>query len=271
VTVTGEDEIGDVAKAVNSMANSLARYMRGMRALMANISHELRSPLARASLAIGIVEEALPPEYVLPKTVRNAPEAAGDAKKHMAAKYLSALREELRHMDTLIETTLLVQKLEIQQEDVQMADVDFSALCADVWKRYEAMFERSVFSAKASIPPGLTVTGNRMLLLQILGNLLDNCLKYTSTGGEIRFSLVSESEKALLCVENSYTCVDESQLEHIFEPFYRIDQSTGTGVGLGLSLVQKTVKLHGGEIMAVSTDIGLRVRIQLPLADFVEK
>jgi signal transduction histidine kinase len=271
VTVSGKDEIGDVARAVNSMADSLARHMRGMRALMINISHELRSPLTRASLAIGIVEEALPPEYVLQKTVQEAPEAAGDAKKHLAAKYLNALREELNHMDTLIATTLLVQKLEIQQEEVQMANVDFSTLCADVWKRYEAMFERSGLSSRASITSGLTVMGNRTLLLQLMGNLLDNCLKYTTKGGEIRFSLVAKSKKAFFCVENSYDRVEESQLEHIFDPFYRIDQATGTGVGLGLALVQKTVELHGGEIMAVSTDIGLCICIQLPLADFVEK
>jgi two-component system sensor histidine kinase CpxA len=266
VTATGKDEIGDVAKAVNAMVDSLARYIRGMRALMVNISHELRSPLARASLAIGIVEEALPPEYVLPRTIQGAPEAAGDAKKHMVAKYLNVLREELNHMDTLIETTLLVQKLEIRQEDVQMAHVDFSTLCADVCKRYEVMFERSGFSSKAAIMPGLTVMGNRTLLLQLLGNLLDNCLKYTSKGGEIRFSLVSKSKKAFLYVENSYDYVEESQLERIFDPFYRIDQATGTGVGLGLSLAQKTVQLHGGEIMAVSTDIGLCICIQFPLA-----
>ncbi len=268
VTVSGKGEIADVAGAVNAMADSLALHIRAMRSLVTNISHELRSPLARANLALGIVEESLPPGYTLPPDVRDEDGAdPADAKKRMAAKYLTALQEELAHMETLISTTLLTQKMEVQHESIAMALLDFSSLCENVWKRYKIMFQRSALVPAGSITPGLLVSGNKTLLMQLLTNLLDNCLKYTSKGGEIRFSLGVRSGKCLLCVENSYDRVDEAKLDHIFDPFYRIDQATGTGVGLGLSLVQKTAKLHGGEIMAVPTEIGLCICMQLPLAE----
>ena len=269
VTVTGKDEIGEVANAVNVMAEALARHVRGMRALLANVSHELRSPLARANLALGIVEESLPQGYTTqPNTEPDsgADEVDEGIRKQKTVKYLTVLQEELNHMDTLIGTTLLTQKLDMQQESVPMETVDFSALCEDIWFRYKTMFRRHGLTSAGCVTPGMVISGNKTLLLQLLANLLDNCLKYTSRGGEVRFTLRDRSDKCLLCVENSHEGMDEAALDHIFDPFYRIDQAVGTGAGLGLSLVQKTVQLHGGEVMAVPTDLGLCLCIQLPLA-----
>lgn len=272
VTVAGKDEISEVANAVNSMAAALDRHVRGMRAFVVNISHELRSPLARANLALGILEDALPPEYVRPpeNVPENSPESAppspAGAKRRLAAKYLAVLQEELAHMEMLIGTTLLTQKIEMRQENIGMKPVDFSALCEDAWARYNPMLARAALVTSEAIALGLVVSGNRTLLLQLLSNLLDNCLKYTPAGGEVRFTLQARQNKCLLCVENSHDQIDAAALDHIFDPFYRIDQVTGTGVGLGLSLVQKTVVLHGGEIMAVPTEMGLCICMQLPLA-----
>ncbi|CAK7003020.1 MAG: Adaptive-response sensory-kinase SasA [Desulfovibrio sp.] len=269
VTAAGYDEIAEVGQAINTMADELARTLRGMRALIANISHELRSPLARANLALGILEESLPPEYVTFPEERNGSEDGEDetaANKRLSVKYLTALQEELTHMETLIGTTLLTQRLETQQESVSVGILDFSSLCEKAWNRYNPMFGRNNLAAAGSIEPGLKVSGNATLLAQLLANLLDNALKYTDTGGEVRFSLQQKHGKCLLHVENSHAKLNEATLDHIFDPFYRIDQATGTGVGLGLALVQKTVLLHGGEIMAVPTDIGLCICMQLPLA-----
>lgn len=261
ISVSGKDEISDVAVAVNAMAETLARHVRGMRSLVANVSHELRSPLARANLALGIVEESLPPGYVVREET-----PGDDAGKRMAAKYLTALQEELNHMDALIGTTLLTQKLVMQQEEVEMKPVDFSALCGNVWERYAGIFTRSMLVPAGKIDAGIIVSGNEPLLMQLLTNLLDNCLKYTSRQGEIRFTAEVRQGKCMVRVENSYELAEEANLDYLFEPFYRMNQATGTGVGLGLSLVQKTVELHHGEIMAAPTEIGLCVCMQLPLA-----
>lgn len=268
VTAAGKDEINDVATAVNTMADSLARNVRGLRALVVNLSHELRSPLARANIALGILEESLPPAYVNPP---DAPEGEAEspaaARKRLSARYLAALQEEMAHMETLIGTTLLTRKLEVESENVPMEPVDFSSLCENVWKRYKPMFVRSALVPSDAVTPGLTVSGNRTLLLQLLTNLLDNSLKYASRGGEVRFSLTGHSGKCALRVENSHEGISEADLDHIFDPFYRVDQATGTGVGLGLALVRKTVWLHGGEVKAEPTGIGLCICLQLPLAD----
>jgi two-component system sensor histidine kinase CpxA len=267
VSVTGKDEISEVAEVVNAMAANLARNVRSIRAFVANASHELRSPLARANLALEIVEESLPQEYVHAPGHEGAwDEEPSAIRKRMASKYLTSLKEELTHMNTLIGTLLLTQKLEVRQEEALMSPMDFSSLCVEVCDRYSPMFARSNLTFETSVKPELQVLGNRTLLLQMLTNLLDNALKYTKKDGEIHFTVSDRSKKCMVCVENSYEQMKDSDLEQIFLPFHRINQPTGTGVGLGLSLVQKTVALHEGEIMAVSTELGLCICIQLPLA-----
>ena len=271
VTVAGNDEISEVAHAVNSMADTLAKHVQGMRSLVVNVSHELRSPLARANLALGIIEESLPPEYggcaeslreERPGEHAHSPET----RRQMVIKYLAVLQEEMNHMDALIGTTLLTQKLDLQMESTPMDTVDLSLVCENSWERYEPMFTRAGFSLRVEISRGAVIVGNAILLAQMLTNLLDNCLKYTEKNGEIHFSVTIRHGKCCLCIENSHDAMSEAQVDHIFDPFYRIDQATGTGIGLGLALVQKTVTLHKGEIMAVSTDIGLCICLQFPLA-----
>lgn len=266
VTVSGNDEIADLAVAVNSLAVDLARHVQGMRDLVINVSHELRSPLARANVALGIVEGALPPEYT--GHLERMREGAGRrpvSKEEVAAKYLASLQEELTHMDSLIGTTLLTQKLATQKDSMLLGSVDFSALCEEACEKYLPFMARHGFSFERAVTPGMIIRGNRVLLMQLLSNLLDNCLKYTDARGEVCLTLRQRQESCVLCLENSHEPLDPAKLDHIFDPFYRVDQATGTGVGLGLSLVQKTAELHGGNVMAVPTDIGLCVCVQLPL------
>lgn len=266
VTVSGNDEIADLAAAVNSLAKDLARHVQGMRDLVINVSHELRSPLARANVALGIVEESLPPEYTGHLAgAREESERRPPGKEEMVSRYLASLQEELTHMDSLIGTTLLTQKLATQRDSVLLEHVDFSALCEEVCEKYLPFMERHAFRFERTVAPGMAVRGNKLLLMQLLSNLLDNCLKYTDDRGEIRLTLRQRQEFCVLCLENSHEPLDHAKLDHIFDPFYRMDQATGTGVGLGLSLVQKTAELHGGNVMAVPTDIGVCMCVQLPL------
>lgn len=264
ITIDGDDEIAEVAKAVNLLSEGLSRHMRGMRDLVANVSHELRSPLARANLALGIMEEALPEAYTRPTLPEKAPGQAL-SQEETVAKYLISLQNELNHMDTLIDTTLLTQKLALQEYVVDAESVDFSTLCDEACEKYQALLERRTYVFTAAIRPGMFVRGNRTLLMQMLSNLLDNCLKYTTAHGEIQLTLAKRRDKCCLSLENSHEGMDQEKLDHIFDPFYRVDQHTGTGVGLGLSLVQKTIDLHGGDIMALPTDIGVCLCVQLPL------
>lgn len=269
VTVTGNDEITDLAKAVNMLTDSLTSHMRGLRDLVANVSHELRSPLTRAAVNLVIIEESLPPEYT---TVRKPGDSADRAtdKPALVAEYLASLHEELAHMESLISTTLLTRKLDVQKDAILTNVINLSALCEDACERYRALFARGAFTFCTGIEPGLSVMGNKILLMQLLSNLLDNCLKYTTPEGQILVSLDRRGKEAHLCVENSFDSLPPGEIQHIFDPYYQgsLHQNgqAGMGLGLGLAYVRKTAMVHGGGVAAEETHIGVRICARFPLA-----
>lgn len=268
VSIMGRDEITDVALAVNSLMENVTRHVRGMRELIANISHELRSPLARANLAVAMIEDALPPEIAAsgrnPEAARDTDEAR-ERKARLAAKYMVALREELGHMDKLIGATLLSSKLDAQSPEELTTPVSLSELCLGLCRRYEALFVKRDLLFSQDVALELVVTGEKLLLTQLVSNLLDNAVKYTAEKGEVRLRLEKRRGSAFLTLENSCGTINDEELERVFEPFFRIAQPTGNGVGLGLFLVQKIAGLHGGEAMVVGTDVGVCFCVRIPL------
>ena len=251
VTVAGADEIADVATAVNHMASTLARNIRGMRELVANISHELRSPLARMQISLAILEENMP----LP------------CKQNAAKNSLSRLHEELDHMNKLIGVTLLTSKLDLQQQKTVTTPVAFAEICAAMCRRQEPVFEEQGFTFTTDIEPDMTFPGDETLLSQMVSNLLDNAAKYTVSGGSVRLTLCRDGSTAVLAVENTHAPLAPDVLEHIFEPFYRGGIATGNGVGLGLSLVSKIAALHHGTTAVENTEAGVRFTVRIALVE----
>lgn len=245
VTVKGHDEIMDVARAVNHMADSLAKHIRSMRELVANISHEMRSPLARMQVSAAMLEE----------DVSGNPKATGR---------LALITEELGHMNRLIGATLLTSKLDLQSAAIPEGSVAFSELCAEVCRRHQPVFpEKKVFFA-CTIQEGITLPGDETLLTTLVSNLLDNAAKYTRENGSISLRLASGPDGVSLTVENEHEPLPEDMLEHLFEPFYRGGIATGNGVGLGLSLVRKIALLHGGDVTAANAANGIRFTVCFP-------
>lgn len=267
VTVTDNDEIAAVAAAVNRLTDSLRKHVKSMRELVINISHELRSPLARMTLSADMVKQGLflqPP----PQDKGPGPDEAPDRESAMllAKKHFAALEEELVHMDKVIGSTLLNSKLELQSPETLTTTVDLSHLCLAAANRFAHLFQREELLFSHSIASGILMTGDETLLLQLLSNLLDNACKYTlRPEGRVLLTLSKEDGRAFLTVENSFDPLTPEELERMFEPFCRLDQRTGTGVGLGLSLVQKIAALHRGGVTAVSTDMGIRIRAWFPV------
>ncbi|MDR1126220.1 MAG: HAMP domain-containing histidine kinase [Deltaproteobacteria bacterium] len=255
VTEQGEGEIADVATAVNQMADSLSRHIRGMRELVANISHELRSPLARMQVALALLEENLP---------------GGSRSDPARAKAkLALLHEELEHMEKLIGTTLLSSKLDLQEKNILKDKVALSELCTEMCRREKPLFNGQHIAFTEEIEPDITLDGDETLLCNLVANLLDNAAKYAAAlagqpaAARLRLSLAAG--EAVLEVENSHPRLEESKLEQIFEPFNRAGIATGNGVGLGLYLVRQVTLLHGGSVCALNTPAGIAFRIALPL------
>ena len=247
VTVNGKDEITDVAVAVNHMADNLAKHIRSMKELVANISHEMRSPLARMQVTLAMLEE-------------------DTAQDKAAASRVALLGEELSHMNKLIGATLLSSKLDLQNTRELTEKVAFSELCAEMCRRHTPVFTGKNVKFSHSVQENLTFTGDETLLATLVSNLLDNAAKYTEAGGQVFLRLVKFDDKALLEVENTHQPLPEPLLAHIFDPFYRGNTiATGTGVGLGLSLVEKIAALHHGTAMAFNTETGVVFSVAFPL------
>ena len=249
VTVRGRDEITDVAKAVNLMADNLARHIRSMRELVANISHEMRSPLARVQVSAALLEEDV-------------------AQNPKAANRLTLINEELDHMNKLIGTTLLTSKLDLQALARPEGAVAFSELCAEACRRHDPVFAEKNLHFSRTIEEDVSLAGDETLLTTLVSNLLDNAVKYTRESGFVSLRLTLDRDGAapevVLEVENEHDPLPGEVLEHVFEPFYRGGIATGNGVGLGLSLVRKIALLHGGDVAAANTSDGIRFTARFP-------
>ena len=267
VTVTGNDEIAAVATALNDLMASLAKHVAGMRELVVNISHELRSPLARMTLSADLIGRGL---FVHPLP-RGKGEMTDDALQDQAAillakKHFASLQEELEHMDKLIGETLLNSKLDLRSPDNLTESVNLSRLCLGAVFRHEPLFQEADINLAHDVEPDLLANGDKTLLLQLLSNLFDNALKYTRfPGATVMVRLQRRKTNALLTVENPCEPLPQEILEHIFEPFFRYGEHLGQGTGLGLSLVHKIAALHRGDAMAVSTEYGVCLCVQIPL------
>ncbi len=287
VTEHGIDEVVDVAKSVNQLTDNLSRHVRGMRELVANISHELRSPLTHMDFATTFIEDGL---LEADRQLAQA-EKTTRPKLALAFKHLSYLKEELGHMEKLIGTTLLSSKLDLQQQKAEFEPVDLTLLCGDLAANHAPLVASRGLSFTLDIATSIHTLGDNALLRQLLSNLLDNAAKYTARDGRLHLSLqpaptptdnpgttgtmkkltaeTANLPQALLYVENTHKHLSQEALERLFEPFYRAGLATGDGVGLGLSLVQKIAFLHGGEVLAENGILNgadtLRVQARLPL------
>lgn len=261
----GPEEVAQVARAVNSMARTMLNNIKSMRKLVADVSHEMRSPLARMSISAAIIQEGLETLTQEREGGRN-PNLVYDAKgAPLACVHLGYLLQELEHMEKLVGSSLLNSRLDFQETMTEPVSVDFSSLCMDIALRYERLFAEKALTLNLDIQPSLYVQGDASLLSLVISNLLDNAVKYTDRNGRVLLALDRQEDRICLTVENSHPGLDDDVLEHLFEPFFRgegVDEASGAG--LGLTLVRKIARRHGGDASVSRTDEGLRVRVLLP-------
>lgn len=275
LSLTGTEEVASVARAVNHLTSELGRHTRNMKGLVANISHELRSPLARMTGHADFIEDGFDRAShrveVLEARLKDLGDGGGPlmrpedlAAVQLGLRHLAFLKEALGHMDNLVGTTLLASRLDLNRTPPPFRPVDLSGLCQELLGRRRLFMGNRGIEFTPQIGEGIRVSGDRILLGQMLSNLLDNAVNYVSDQGDIRLELSYGEEDVRFRIENTHPPVPKKDLIRLFEPFFRAGKATGTGVGLGLSLVKKIADLHGGRVSAVNTDTGLCLEVVLP-------
>jgi signal transduction histidine kinase len=223
VDASGRDEVAAVAASFNQAAERIEALVHSHQSLLANASHELRSPLARLKMALSLLEEA----------------PAGAQREQLRAEISTNIGE----LDALVEEVLLASRLDAQRAHPAMVPVDLIALAAEEGAHGGAELQTTLAR--------LVVPGDERLLRRALRNLLDNARRYG--GGEIALHAGRDAgppARAVLRVCDRGPGVPEALRERIFEPFFRLPGHAERegGVGLGLSLVKQIAERHGGQV-----------------------
>lgn len=241
------DEIGRLAAAFNSMAETIERMVHGGKELTANLSHELRSPLARIRVAGECLKEAV---------------AKGD--KEEADEMLEAIREDIEEGDRMIARILEFSKLDLQAPLPVAAEVAPAELITGLIKTVGPLAKAKNITFQLDLLPELKVNGDEEWLRAAFKNLLENALRHTAAGGVVQVAMQREKTALRIEITNPHPPLEPEELEMIFQPFYRGKETRGEGTGLGLAITRKIISLHQGEIGARNTPQGFQIRILLP-------
>lgn len=242
------DEIADLGRAFDEMTSQLQNLMASQRRLLHDVSHELRSPLARLQVSVGLARQQ--PEKI--------------------ASSLDRIEHEAERLDTLVGEVLTLSRLEsgVPQPLDEYIDILelLDAVIDDARFEADAMGRQVVFQADVDDLPLLQGRGE--LLYRALENVVRNAIHHTPTNTSVNLSIHRQGEQLQINVDDQGTGVPETELDSIFEAFQR--SSTGSanrhGYGLGLAIARRAIESHGGSIHASNrTPQGLRIRISLPL------
>ncbi|MEH6587976.1 MAG: ATP-binding protein [Halioglobus sp.] len=238
----GGDETDALARDFNTMAGQLEARIQAQKRLLADVSHELRSPLARMRVALALaMEDTDKPQDFLERMDRETVRL-----DELIGQLLSSQQESL-NLDKHIDLVALLEQL-----------------CAD------ARFEGEQAAKKVTLHSDqgeAVVASSGDLLHKSFDNIIRNALRHTPQGTEVRVEISSDQSSYQVCIEDQGPGVKEEELQRIFEEFYRVDTARARedgGYGLGLAIAHRAITQHGGTLSAQNTGSGLRVIASLP-------
>ena len=240
------DEIADLGDDFDQMAEQLQKLVAAQRRLLHDVSHELRSPLARLQAAIGLVRQ--------------------DPAKLEAS--LERIEREVARLDALVGEVLTLARLESGTAGGMPQALDLADLVASVAAdaRFEAEAARRTVRLESA--DKVPVFGRAELLHRAVENVVRNAVKYTAESSAVEIALSAAGGRALLAVRDHGPGIPTAEIHRVFEPFYRASGSAAAGgFGLGLAIARRAIATHGGSIRARNAEGGgLQVEIELPLA-----
>jgi signal transduction histidine kinase len=244
VTSVPANEIGTLAAAFNGMAERLQTLVHAERRLLQDVSHELRSPLARLNFSV---------------------ELARTTSDRAAA--MDRIQADVDVLSTLVAELIDMTRAEGDPTARQRQPVDVDDLLAEVrttcTREPDARGVRIVMSGRATRP----VTGDRELLRRGIENVVRNAVRYTPAGSTVDVDVAETTDDVTIAVRDYGPGVPAGELARIFDPFYRVDESrdaSAGGIGLGLAIARRAIQVHHGAIAADNANPGLRVTITLP-------
>ena len=241
VQLNRSDEIGQLGATFNQMADRIQTLLAAERRLLGDISHELRSPLARLSLAVELARTSEDP-----------------------GPQLDRIQKEADRLNALVGELLQVTRAEGDPSKMLKDPVAAGRPRRKTWSRTPASKPKPAAAASPTEPSSpATVTGDEELLRRAVENVIRNAIRFEPHGSNVEVSV----EGPTVTVRDHGPGVPEESLDRIFDAFYRVetdrDRASG-GVGLGLSIAKRAVALHKGTIVAQNTNPGLSMRIELP-------
>lgn len=246
------DELAELGRDFDRMAERIESLVLAQQRLLADISHELRSPLARMAVALELARQAAGPD---------------------AQVALDRIDRESERLNNLIGQLLTLTRLEIDTEEPQKTEVSLSNILREVVTDADFEAQSHHRSVRITDNEDCVVLGSEELLRSAIENVVRNAVRYTAKDTSVEIALrcsLGEGERsALVTVRDHGEGVPEKNLEDLFRPFYRVANDRGRqtgGTGLGLAITERAIKLHGGVVKAANAPGGgLVVEMRIPL------
>lgn len=250
ITVNTKDELGRLAATLNEMIGRLENAFQRQKQFTSDASHELRAPLAviEAESSLALQKERPPDDY---------------------RQSLETISQEARQMSFLIEQLLSLARADAGKEQWNFTEVNLGKLIGNLSTDVEVLCQEKGLNFQLAQMQDMIVKGDEARLRELLMNLLDNAIRYTTSPGTISISFRREGQMAVVAVKDTGVGIPAEDIPFIFDRFYRVDKSRSRaqgGTGLGLAICKHIAEAHGGEIEVESqVGLGSTFSVRLPL------
>jgi len=242
-------ELKQLANSFNEMAEQLQQNQSAQRRLLGDVSHELRSPMTRLQMALGLAQQ----------------ESTSPAARE---QYLQRCQREIGRLDQMIENVLALSRLENTLQKANYEQVNITSLIQSIINDEQFVANKKLIKIGFNSPNNISTLADQNLLTSAISNVLSNAVKYSPEQSTIEVTLLIKARQITLTISDSGDGVPEQTLTELFTPFYRLnlarDRATG-GTGLGLAIAKQAIIAHKGEIFAKNNATkGLSVIIRIP-------